>query len=504
MWVDSLERLVTARYRRRLAALWGDADGEEARFVARYLAAHRDTAFGRAHDFAKLRTRDDFARAVPLRAYDDFAPWIARTLDGERDVIVPGRPRYYGVTTGTTGGEKRIPVTPRLTEAAKAGFLTMLTAALDDLRSVSLRAPSPLAGKLLVLGATMPLRPERDGVLAGTMSTIAIRERPWFLKKKIVPGNELDDLPTWEEKLAALAKVTSRLDVRVVAGMPPWLLALFERLVAYCGGPSVREIWPNLALLLHAGTFMRPYRARLGAHLPGTPIPFRNMYSATEAVFAIQDSSDEALLPLVDEVFIELVPVESEESPTPPRIPATRAEVGAEYAVACTSWTGLAALRMGDTVRVVSRDPVRFVVTGRTRQRASIAGEKVTIDELERTLIHVADDAGFECAEFVVVPEGPDAAPDGRPRHHWFIESRGPAPDDFGTRVARALDRALAAESATYRVRREGTTPALGAPVVTRIPEGRFAAWLARTNRQGAQNKIPRITEEVPDEFKLR
>ncbi|MBI3071416.1 MAG: GH3 auxin-responsive promoter family protein [Deltaproteobacteria bacterium] len=502
MLFESLERLVTARYRRRLGLLRTGQAEAEARFIARYMEALRGTAFGRSHEFAKVRTPGDFARAVPVRAYDEFLPWIERTLDGAPDVLVPGRPRYYGVTTGTTGGEKRIPVTERLTDAAKAGFLTLLTAALDDVRRAHPHAPSVIGGKLLVLGATMPLRPERDGVLAGTMSTIAIRERPWWLHRKIVPGNELDELPTWEEKLEALAKLTSRLDVRVVAGMPPWLLALFERLVASHGGAAIRTIWPKLALLLHAGTFMRPYRDRLAHHVIAA-IPFRNMYSATEAVFAIQDTNDEGLLPLVDEVFIELIPVESDDATSPPRIPVSQAEVGVEYAVVCTSWTGLAACRMGDTVRVVSRNPVRVVVTGRTRQRASIAGEKVTIDEIEQSLIDVAGELGFSFAEFVVVPEGPDAASDGRPRHHWFIEFRATVPLDVVRRIAAALDRALASRSATYRVRREGSTPALGAPVVTRIPEGSFVAWLARSNRQGSQNKVPRIIEEVPDEFKL-
>lgn len=505
-------KLLLARPAARLVRLRADPAGAQRRFVERFAAAHARTAFGREHGLAAVRTPADLARAVPLRGYDEFRPWIERTLAGEPDVLVPGRPLYYGVTTGTTGGEKRIPVTRPLLDAAAGGFILLLSGALLDRDTLA-----PVLGKLLVLGATTPLRPERDGVPTGAMSTIAIRERPWFLRRKIMPGNELDHLPSWDEKLDALIARAASADVRVVAGMPPWLLALFDRLEAARGVCHARLVWPNLSLVLHAGTFLGPYRVRLEEAVglraregkgTGHGVWFRNMYSATEGVFAVQDSDDDGLLPLADDVHFDLVPVETLASASPARVGLADAEPDVEYALAVASWTGMPGYLMGDTVRVVSRAPLRLVVSGRTKQRANVAGEKVTVEEVEAAALEGARALGLRLREVTLVALGPDASADRKPRHRWLVEAepdltiRRP-PDGPPPELAAALDHALAARSATYRVRREGATPALGAPEAVLLPPGTYAAWQARKGREGAHHKVPRITTEAPHGLEL-
>ena len=50
---------------------------------------------------------------VPVREYLDFRPLWGRALDGASDVTWPGRPRHWVKTSGTTAGDKAIPVTPQ-------------------------------------------------------------------------------------------------------------------------------------------------------------------------------------------------------------------------------------------------------------------------------------------------------------------------------------------------------------------------------------------------------
>ena len=76
-------------------------------------AAH--TAFGRDHGFEKIKTYDDFKKAVPIRDYEDLKPYIERVKAGEPDVLWPGRPAYFAKTSGTTSGVKYIPMSKEST-----------------------------------------------------------------------------------------------------------------------------------------------------------------------------------------------------------------------------------------------------------------------------------------------------------------------------------------------------------------------------------------------------
>ena len=58
-------RLYAAWRRRRLAAL--DPVAAQTRELTRLVRAARDTAFGRDHGFASIRTVADFQERVPLR-----------------------------------------------------------------------------------------------------------------------------------------------------------------------------------------------------------------------------------------------------------------------------------------------------------------------------------------------------------------------------------------------------------------------------------------------------
>ena len=41
--------------------------------LQRYVRNNADTAFGQMHDFAGIHSYEDWATAVPVRAYDDYA-----------------------------------------------------------------------------------------------------------------------------------------------------------------------------------------------------------------------------------------------------------------------------------------------------------------------------------------------------------------------------------------------------------------------------------------------
>ena len=87
-----------------------------------YLARNANTAFGKAHHFAAIRSYDDFARRVPLADYDCLAPWIARIRCGESNVLTHEPVTHLIPTSGSTGARKLIPFTAGLQKEFNAAI----------------------------------------------------------------------------------------------------------------------------------------------------------------------------------------------------------------------------------------------------------------------------------------------------------------------------------------------------------------------------------------------
>lgn len=56
-------------------------------FVMRMMRENAQTEFGQAHNFKNIHTLDDFRRYIPLTTYDDYASYIERISNGERNVL---------------------------------------------------------------------------------------------------------------------------------------------------------------------------------------------------------------------------------------------------------------------------------------------------------------------------------------------------------------------------------------------------------------------------------
>src|SRR5437763_1336893 len=68
-----------------------------------------DTAFGKAHQFNKIASYEEFTRRVPLWDYAPLEPWIARIREGERRVLTRDPVTHLVPTSGSTGPRKLIP-----------------------------------------------------------------------------------------------------------------------------------------------------------------------------------------------------------------------------------------------------------------------------------------------------------------------------------------------------------------------------------------------------------
>jgi hypothetical protein len=482
-------RALAARRVTRLARALDAPAGAQAAVLARLVRRAAGTDFGRRHDFAGIRTAADFQARVPLRTYLDYRPFLDRVVAGEPDVSWPGRIDRFAKTSGTTAGDKTIPVSPEMIASQRS-------AAWDALAQyVHRTGDGGLAGGgLLFLSGSSALAPVgRDASRkVGDLSGIMHDAVPWFLRGIAYPGREVAAVPDWERRLGRMAEEVIAADIRLVGGMPSWTLLLFERLSAMAGGRPIGEIWPGFRVFLHGGVHMAPFRARL-AEAVGRAFETLEVYPASEGFLAVQTDRAGGLDLIPDGgLFFEFVPVGALGRPSAPRRTLADVEVGPVYAVVVSTCAGLFGYVLGDTVRFVSPRPPRIVITGRTRHFVNAFGENVIVEEVEQAMAAALAATDARVVEYTVAPRFPEA---GRARgaHEWIVEFETAPPDI--PRFARCLDERLAALNTDYRTKRAGDL-GLGLPEVTAVPRGTFHAWLRDAGKLGGQHKVPRVTND--------
>ena len=94
--------------------------------------------------------------------------------------------------------------------------------------------------------------------------------------------------------------------------------------------------------------------------------------------------------------------------------------VGVNYALIISNNAGLWAYNIGDTIKFVSTNPYRIVVTGRIKHYISAFGEHVIAEEVESSILKVSQDFNIGITEFTVAPF--ISTDKGKSYHEWFIE----------------------------------------------------------------------------------
>ena len=478
-----------ARRRRSLERAWSRPAGVQEERLLRLITVARDTEFGLAHGFSGIRSVAEYQERVPLRDYLAFQPLWERAVWGVRDVTWPGEVRHWVKTSGTTAGDKLIPVTREALAAHRRGGWDALL-----LASERVGAERLLGGPMLFLGGTTTLKPLGARSVVGDLSGLTVRRLPPGLRERYAPGPAAA-IPDWETRVEAVARQVAWQDVRLLAGMPSWMLVLFERVARVrekAGRPvrDMRQCWPELRLFIHGGVSFGPYASVLAEWL-GRPLERLEVYPASEGWVAMQTESRGGLtLTLDHDVFYEFVPVEDLGSERPRRHTVADVELGRPYAVALSTPGGLWSYLLGDTVRFTARDPLRLRIIGRTRHFVNAFGENVIVEEVERAITTACHRTEAEVAEFTVAPRYPSAE-EPRGSHEWLVEFRVPPrePEEF----ARVLDETLAALNTDYRTKRWHDV-GMVAPRIVALTPGTFHRWMQGVGKLGDQHKVPRVS----------
>src|SRR5262249_9996877 len=164
-------------------------------------------------------------------------------------------------------------------------------------------------GRLFFLGGSSDLECPAPGVEQGDLSGIAAKELNALLRPYAFPPLDLALEADWDRKLALLAERARREPITMVAGVPSWLLVLFQRLLEITGRSTIAEVWPTLELVVHGGVKFDPYRDAFRQVLGSERVRLQESYPCSEGFIAFGDPASGLLRLCFDHgLFYEFVP----------------------------------------------------------------------------------------------------------------------------------------------------------------------------------------------------
>jgi len=447
------------------------------------------TLFGREHQFENIATIQDFQNQVKVSDYEDLKPYIEKVKKGQRNILWTETPEYFAKTSGTTSGTKYIPISKEgiayQTDAAKSAIFHYIN---------KKHKSDFVSGKMIFLQGSPELE-EINGIKTGRLSGIVAHHVPKYLQKNRLPSSKTNLIEDWETKVDEIVKETEKENMTLISGIPPWLIMYFEKLIER-NGKKIKDLFPNLQLIITGGVNYEPYREKM-EELLGGKVDIVQTFPASEGFFAFQDDFEkDGLLLLTNHgIFYEFIPLEEygrfdSAQQTTKRLTLGEVELDKDYALILTTNSGLWAYSIGDVVRFISKDPHRILVSGRTKHFTSAFGEHVIAFEVEEAMKATVEKFSAQITEFHLAPQVNPIQ--GLPYHEWFIEFER-EPENVEN-FRNQLDLEMRKRNTYYDDLISGKI--LQPLIIRSLKKNSFQDYARSEGKLGGQNKIPRLAND--------
>ena len=452
------------------------------------------TEFGKNHDFENIESYEQYKEKVPVRDYEELRPYIDKVVNGEKNILWPGKPLYFAKTSGTTSGAKYIPIT-------KESIKTHIRSARDALLNYFLKTKNfkPLNGKHMFLQGS-PELDKKQGIYHGRLSGISAHYVPKLFLRNRKPSWTTNCIEDWEEKVEAVIQETVGEKMTIIAGIPSWVQMYFEKIVLK-EGKTISQVFPDLSLYVYGGVSYEPYR-QIFDKLFGKSIDTLATFPASEGFFGYQDQFNkdhtDLLLLLNNDIFYEFIKAEDFLSGKYDRISIKDVELDVNYLLIISTSAGLWSYNIGDTIKFTSIDPYRIIVSGRIKHFLSAFGEHVISEEVEKAMEAATKLHNVAIREFTVAPNINPI--DMLPHHEWYVEFEN-FPEDMSA-FTKSLDNEMINQNIYYKDLIDGKI--LKSLEVISVERGGFNNYMKSVGRLGGQNKVPRLSNDRKIADKLK
>jgi hypothetical protein len=471
-----------------------DPRRQQIRVLKKLLKKARFTQFGQQFRFDEIllsrHPGKKFQQLVPTYNYDKiYRDWWHKTLEGTSDVCWPGVIKFFALSSGTSeAASKYIPITKEL---IKSNTITSLKQLMSLAKYENV--PRKAIGKgWLMLGGSTQLQ-EGPTYFAGDLSGIQQKNIPfWFQGLGLYkPGKKIAQERDWSKKLDEIVEQAPNWDIGFIVGVPAWLQLCIEKIIERYKLNHIHEMWPNLAFYVHGGVAMEPYKKGF-EKLMGKPLTYIETYLASEGFLAYQSRQGAVGMQLAfnNNIFFEFVPFDEKNFDSdgnivddPEVLMIHEIDENKDYAILISTNAGTWRYAIGDTVRLVDKERMEIIITGRTKHFLSLVGEHLSVDNMNKAIDMAATELNISIPEFTVagVPSGNFFG------HQWYVACNDEIDE---TSLAQVIDEKLKLLNDDYEVERKHALKSISVKV---LKESIFLDFMTHKGKVGGQHKFPRV-----------
>lgn len=459
---------------------------------------------------------------------------------GENNILISEEVKFYGISSGTTGKQKYIPVTKSsLSAVSEIMGMLMQRILYNNFKSSWSYGKGLSLTDMAVAGYTESGTPICAGTSGGMRSVkwvipfiwttpvevmnlgkgadtlylhllFALRERNLMYISGIFISSVVDMFrhleKNSEELVQDIRKGTISMNIKLSNHDRKILLKkvspdakradFLEKEFRKGFKGIARRIWPKLIYIASVtGASFSIYDQKVEEYSGNIPV-YSGVYCVTEASVGINRHINKQSYVVIPGVaFFEFIPVEDADEYQPSTKNLNELKIGSDYEVVVTTQAGLYRYRIGDVVRVVDfyhQSPeIEFLY--RRNQLLNMVSEKTTEEHALNAVTNTFKTLGSSFEDYSVVPDN-SISPG---RYVFYIEAKDSLNNITAGSPSSILDKELCKANISYdRHRSKGN---LAEAKVKLVKEGTFAKIKKIKTDKGIsknQFKMPRVIRD--------
>ncbi|MGB2601270.1 MAG: GH3 auxin-responsive promoter family protein [Candidatus Omnitrophota bacterium] len=497
-----------------------------------YLKRNKHTEYGGRHNFAGIKSIEDYRKNVPLNDYLSLEQYIEKMKKGEDNILTVDKPILFGTTSGTTGRQKYIPVT-EYSRVKKIDLMDLWV------YYISKDHPDIFDGKILAIVSPEVEGYTESGVAYGAESGHGYRNMTDVVKSLYVLPYEVLDIKDYDSKYYCILRLALMEKVTTIASMNPSTIVLLcqklnelkddlikdidngtlkedlkisselramleERLepaperavelrLIFCEKKELlpKEVWPKIQLIeCWKGGTVGVYLKEFPKYFGEVPIrDFGYLASELRGSVPITDEGAGGIL-AINSNFYEFIPKEDMGKREKRVLLCDQLKEGEEYFIIITTPAGLYRYNIDDIVRVTgffNKTPViEFVQKG--LNVTSVTGEKLYESQVCEAVHKAVDHLDVPIKFFTACVQS------GSPFCYQFlVEFMQNPPSQKKEEFIKFVDEELCRLNCEYETKRKSQR--LSHPVLKVVKNGEFDKYRKKRVDEGAHDGQFKICE---------
>jgi hypothetical protein len=309
----SLSELMTASLKAVVKPWYeslSDPAGVQLKVLESLLEDYSKTEYGKSREITPSLTLKEFRSRIQPAHYNELKQTMNLLPKGDLQMMLPEPPAAWVMTRGTTGTRKILPVSSK-------HLAQILSCGARAIANHILKTGNLEIARRKVLNLNFPSR--TGNVQSGDISTTYgyssgtyARLNPTFANFSLIPRQEeIDTLgggitkKNWEARFELTYQLTRNEDVGICMGVAP-VITSFARYVKRKHGRYPKEFWKINAIFCTSVPKIHWKYAPVLRSMYGN-VPVKEMYTATEGVFAQQLDDLPYVSPNYDTYFFEVI-----------------------------------------------------------------------------------------------------------------------------------------------------------------------------------------------------